>query len=288
MPKLLPLLGQENAAVREAAYQRARRHRQRGLGSRGGAPTGPPMTAHLMTLVRPDQPAAIKLLGLRLLPIVVPPDGDVGPLAALLDDPDLREKAARGARRDRHGAGRERPCEPPGQGGPRLRLCPARTRWAASTTATASKRSRRWLKTATRRSAPRPLALWPGRAIRPTSRPSSPSSPPPIRARGPTRIDALLRLLASMSRQPSTSAGRPGGLSRAPENRRARSRTRPWPDWAARRRLDHSGDPRRDPRCRASHPPRRHGCPAGHSRSRCHACPCRRLPELACPVRSRP
>ena len=59
-----------------------------------------------MTLVRPDQPASIKLQGLRLLPIVVPPDGDVGPVAALLDEPELRERGPRGARRDRHAPSR--------------------------------------------------------------------------------------------------------------------------------------------------------------------------------------
>ena len=35
----------------------------------------------------------MRLLGLRLLPIVIPPDHDVGPIAALLDEPSLREKA---------------------------------------------------------------------------------------------------------------------------------------------------------------------------------------------------
>ena len=46
-----------------------------------------------MTLLETGQPAEIKIRGLRLLPIVVPPDGDVGPVAALLSDKDLRERA---------------------------------------------------------------------------------------------------------------------------------------------------------------------------------------------------
>ena len=46
-----------------------------------------------MTLLEPGQPAEIKIRGLRLLPIVIPGDGDVGPIAALLNDKALRERA---------------------------------------------------------------------------------------------------------------------------------------------------------------------------------------------------
>ena len=46
-----------------------------------------------MTLLEPNQPEAVKRLGLRLIPIVIPDDGDVAPLAALLADPSLREPA---------------------------------------------------------------------------------------------------------------------------------------------------------------------------------------------------
>lgn len=49
----------------------------------------------LMTLVGVEQPEAVKLQGLRLLPIVVPEGFDVSPVAALLssNDANLREKA---------------------------------------------------------------------------------------------------------------------------------------------------------------------------------------------------
>ena len=51
------------------------------------------VTARLMSLLEPSQPAQIKIRGLRLLPIVIPPNGDVGPVAALLSDTELRERA---------------------------------------------------------------------------------------------------------------------------------------------------------------------------------------------------
>ena len=92
VPKLLPLLGQENAAVREAAYQ-VLADMANEASAPGRSADRAAMTAQLMTLVQPDQPLPIKVQGLRLLTIAVPPDGDVSPLAALLDDRDVREKA---------------------------------------------------------------------------------------------------------------------------------------------------------------------------------------------------
>lgn len=47
----------------------------------------------LMPLVAPDQPVEIKKKGLRLLPYVLPDQYDVAPIAALLQDPELKEKA---------------------------------------------------------------------------------------------------------------------------------------------------------------------------------------------------
>ena len=83
---------QEKAAVREAAF-----HVLADIANEASAPgheaDRAAMTARLMTLLQPDQPAQIKIRGLRLLPIVIPPDGDVGPVAALLCDKDLRERA---------------------------------------------------------------------------------------------------------------------------------------------------------------------------------------------------
>lgn len=47
----------------------------------------------LMTLLDAEQPLEIKQRGLRLLPVVIPEGYSVKPMAALLADPELREKA---------------------------------------------------------------------------------------------------------------------------------------------------------------------------------------------------
>lgn len=47
----------------------------------------------LMTLIAPEQPEAVKIQGLRLLPIVMSEGFDVSPVASLLKQDDLREKA---------------------------------------------------------------------------------------------------------------------------------------------------------------------------------------------------
>ena len=92
MPRLIPLLGQEKAAVREAAF-RVLADIANDVSAPGREADRAAMTDSLMTLVSSVQPQAVRLLGLRLLPIVIPPDHDVGPIAALLDEPTLREKA---------------------------------------------------------------------------------------------------------------------------------------------------------------------------------------------------
>lgn len=92
VPRILPLLGSETAAVREAAFNVLA-----DLANEASAPgheaDRAAVTARLMSLLQADQPAQIKIRGLRLLPVVIPPDGDVGPVAALLSDPELRERA---------------------------------------------------------------------------------------------------------------------------------------------------------------------------------------------------
>ncbi len=47
----------------------------------------------LLPLLAPDQSPEFKKKGLRLLPYVLPEDQDVAPMAALLQDPELKEKA---------------------------------------------------------------------------------------------------------------------------------------------------------------------------------------------------
>src|SRR3954452_8564331 len=92
MPKLIALLGQEKTAVRQAAF-RVLADIANDLSAPGREADRAAMTDSLMTLVSSAQPQAVRLLGLRLLPIVIPPGLDVGPIAALLDEPTLREKA---------------------------------------------------------------------------------------------------------------------------------------------------------------------------------------------------
>jgi HEAT repeat protein len=92
VPRILPLLRAETAAVREAAFNVLA-----DIANEASAPgheaDRAAVTARLMSLLQPDQPAQIKIRGLRLLPIVIPPDSDVRPVAALLSDRELRERA---------------------------------------------------------------------------------------------------------------------------------------------------------------------------------------------------
>lgn len=50
------------------------------------------MANQVLTLLAPETSPHLKLQGLRLLPIVLPEGLDVAPMAALLDDPDFRER----------------------------------------------------------------------------------------------------------------------------------------------------------------------------------------------------
>ncbi|QEH33585.1 HEAT repeat protein [Aquisphaera giovannonii] len=92
LPRILPLLGDETTAVKEAAYQVLL-----DLANEASAPgrvaDRAKAAAEVMGLLGADRPKYLKLRGLRLAAIVLPDSCDVGPIAALLDDPELREYA---------------------------------------------------------------------------------------------------------------------------------------------------------------------------------------------------
>jgi HEAT repeat protein len=92
VPKLLPLLNENNPAVRDAAFN-VLADIANEVSAPGREAERGSVARQLMELVRAENPGAIKRQGLRLLPIVIPPDADVSPVAALLDDPKLRERA---------------------------------------------------------------------------------------------------------------------------------------------------------------------------------------------------
>jgi HEAT repeat protein len=92
VPKVLPLLSSKKATVWTAAFNVLADFANE-VAVPGREDERARMTSNLMTLLATDQPAEIKKRGLRLLPIVAPPSADLGPVAALLDDSDLREKA---------------------------------------------------------------------------------------------------------------------------------------------------------------------------------------------------
>jgi len=82
VPKLVPLLGDD----READFANE-------VAGPGRETDRAAVTETLMTLVAPEQSQHIKVRGLRLLPLVVADGYDVTPIAALLDDDAMREKA---------------------------------------------------------------------------------------------------------------------------------------------------------------------------------------------------
>ena len=92
MPKLVPLLAHENPAVWRTAFNVLADFANQ-VSAPGRDADRNAVTAALMTLVAPEQPEYVKERGLRLLPLVVPEGFDVGPMAVLLDDPNLRENA---------------------------------------------------------------------------------------------------------------------------------------------------------------------------------------------------
>jgi HEAT repeat protein len=92
VPRLLPLLASDKAGVREAAFN-VLADLANEASAPGRAEDRKIMSGHLMTLLASNQPADLKIRGLRLIPIACPPDGDVSPVAALLADPELRERS---------------------------------------------------------------------------------------------------------------------------------------------------------------------------------------------------
>jgi len=91
VPKLIPLVMQGKDAVWRAAFNVLADFAAE-VSVPGREADRAAVTANLMTLVAPGQSTEVKLRGLRLLPLVVPAGYDITPIAALLDDPDLRER----------------------------------------------------------------------------------------------------------------------------------------------------------------------------------------------------
>jgi tetratricopeptide (TPR) repeat protein len=91
VPKLVPLVASEQAAVWCGAFNVLADFAHQ-VSVPGREADQAKVAASIMTLVAPKQPESVKIRGLRLLPIAVPPGFDVGPMAALLNDATLREK----------------------------------------------------------------------------------------------------------------------------------------------------------------------------------------------------
>jgi HEAT repeat protein len=91
--RVAPLIGHDQAVVWTAAFQVLSDVANETAVPGREADRAKVAAVVTTLLLAPDQPAAIKKRGLRLVPIAVPPDLDLGPVAALLDDPELHEKA---------------------------------------------------------------------------------------------------------------------------------------------------------------------------------------------------
>jgi HEAT repeat protein len=92
VPKLVSLLSSDNDAVRLTAFNVLADFANQ-VSVPGRESDRDKVTASLMTLVAPQQPASLKEMGLRLLPLVAADAADLGPIAALLVDAQLQEKA---------------------------------------------------------------------------------------------------------------------------------------------------------------------------------------------------
>lgn len=92
VPKLLPLLSDERADVWRTAFN-VIEDIANGVAVVGKEKARAEVTRQIMTLLEPAQPMDLKIRGLRLLPCCTPDDDDLRPFAALLKDPELREKA---------------------------------------------------------------------------------------------------------------------------------------------------------------------------------------------------
>ena len=92
VPKILPLLGRDDPNVWNAAFQTLSDLANE-VSMPGREADRAAVAAHLMAFVVVSTTPDLKERGLRLLPIVVPDTFNLGPVAGLLDDPKLREKA---------------------------------------------------------------------------------------------------------------------------------------------------------------------------------------------------
>ncbi|MFO0908965.1 MAG: HEAT repeat domain-containing protein [Isosphaeraceae bacterium] len=92
VPRVVPLLGRDNASISQAAYQ-VLSDIAHDASAPGHEADRRAVTEQLLGLVAKSQSRSVRLMGLRLLPIVAPEGVDLGPVAALLGDPELREKA---------------------------------------------------------------------------------------------------------------------------------------------------------------------------------------------------
>ena len=92
VPKLLPLLSHEREVVWRTTMN-ILADIANGLSAPGRERERADLAAGLMSLLEPGQPAAVKERALRLAIAAVPEGFDVGPIAALLGDRDLAEKA---------------------------------------------------------------------------------------------------------------------------------------------------------------------------------------------------
>ncbi|MFO7974170.1 MAG: HEAT repeat domain-containing protein [Candidatus Hydrogenedentota bacterium] len=92
IPKLIPLLSHKDMAVSKTAFNTIE-----DLVNRAGAPERDQdrlfATGEIMKLLEPEQPESIKIAGMRLLPLIAHSDLSLEPLAGLLENESLREKA---------------------------------------------------------------------------------------------------------------------------------------------------------------------------------------------------
>mgnify|MGYP000851331693 FL=1 len=92
IPKLIPLLSHEDMAVSKTAFNVIE-----DLVNMAGAPGRFEdrlfVTAEILKLLQPEQSPAIKIIGMQLLPLIAPSELPLDPVAVLLRDADLREKA---------------------------------------------------------------------------------------------------------------------------------------------------------------------------------------------------
>ncbi|MCG3195672.1 MAG: hypothetical protein GHCLOJNM_00139 [bacterium] len=92
VPYVLPLLSHEKESVWRAAFN-VLEDIANDVSAPGRTRERAAVAQELMSLVAPDKSNALKERGLRLLPLVIPQGQDLAPIAALLGDAEMREKA---------------------------------------------------------------------------------------------------------------------------------------------------------------------------------------------------